>query len=403
MPGGRSSTSIHARAYVLIRVFHEMHRESMTMTRKFRVLAGLTLAAWCWLVCSPGALADEITKRADAPKPLPPEQSLRHFRLPQDLRIELVASEPLVADPSAIAWDERGRLFVCELHGYNLEGHLDVQKLNKTGVLDKVVRRIPASPEARKAAEKETYGTVKLLTDTDGDGRMDRADVWADHLPPCHGLVAARGGVIVVCRPDILFLADRDGDGKAEVRETLFTGFEFTTLERSINNPRWNLDNWIYVSGGNAGGRITGPNLKTPVVIGTTDFRFKPDGSAIEPVTGRTYTFGQTMNDWGDRFLISTGSPALYAAPLPYRYLARNPYLPAPNTVANAADYMRVYPASQPHPWRLERSQKKEWAKYYSERYGAAEAAPNGYFTSACGQLIYRAGTLPKAYRGNLF
>ena len=371
--------------------------------RDHKLLPVVTLAGLCWMTCSMTIDADEIRRRADAPRPLSPEQSIKHFRLPKDLRIELVASEPLVADPSAVAFDQRGRLFVCEMHGYNLEGHLDVQQLNKTGVLDKVVRRIPAGPEAKKAAEEETYGTVKLLTDTDGDGRMDQADVWADRLPPCHGLVVSRGGVIVVCRPDIIFLADRDGDGRAEVRETLFTGFGLTTMERSINNPRWSLDNWIYVSGGNAGGRITGPYLKTPVQIGTTDFRFKPDGTAIEPVTGRTSTFGQTMNDWGDRFLITTRSPALYAAPLPYRYLARNPYVASPSAVANAADYIRVYPASRPHPWRLERSQKGEWAKYYSDRYGEAESAPNGYFTSACGQLIYRADALPEAYHGNLF
>ncbi|MCP4785607.1 MAG: c-type cytochrome [Fuerstiella sp.] len=367
-----------------------------------KLLPLITLFGLCGLACSVACAADEIERRDDAPKPLSAEQSIKHFRLPDDLRIELVADEPLVADPAAIAFDRRGRLFVCELHGYNLEGHLDVQQLNKTGKLDTVVRRIPAGSEAREAAEDGTYGTVKLLTDTNGDGRMDRADVWADRLPPCHGLVVARGGVIVVCQPDILFLADRDGDGKAEIRETLFTGFGQTTMERSINNPRWGLDNWIYVSGGNAGGRINGPHLKNSVQIGTTDFRIKADGSAIEPVTGRTATFGQTMTDWGDRFLITTRSPALYAVPLPYRYLARNPYVPSPSAVANAFDDIRTYPASQPHPWRLERSQKKEWARYYGDRYGAAEATANGYFTSACGQLIYRANTLPEAYRDNL-
>ncbi len=375
------------------------------MTNKTReLLLAITLIGLCCLACRTAVDADEIQRRTDAPKPLPPEQSVKHFRLPDDLRIELVASEPLVADPSAVAFDQSGRLFVCEMHGYNLEGHLDVQELNKTGVLDNVVRRIPASAEAKKSAEEETYGTVKVLTDTDGDGRMDRADVWADRLPPCHGLAPVRDGVVVVCSPDIIFLADRDGDGKAEVRETLFTGFGLTTMERSINNPRWSLHNWIYVSGGNAGGQITGPRLKAPVAIGATDFRFKPDGTAIEPVTGRTATFGQTMNDWGERFLTTTRSPALYPIPLSHRYLARNPYVPSPSAVANAMDYdIRVYPASRPHPWRTERSQKGEWAKYYTDRYGQAESSPNGYFTAACGQLMYRADTLPDAYHGNLF
>ncbi len=344
-----------------------------------------------------------IERRADAPKPLTPEKSVQQFQLPQDLRIELAAAEPLVVDPSAIAFDEQGQMFVCEIHGYNLEGHLDVQELNKSGKLDQEVRRIPASSGAKKAAEEETYGTVKLLIDTDGDGRMDRAQVWADRLPPCHGLIAARGGVIVICRPDILYLADRDGDGRAEVRETLFTNFAITALERSINNPRFGLDNWIYVASGNSGGRITGPQLAKAVQLGATDFRFKPDGSAIEPVTGRNFTFGLTFNDWGDRFLIKTTSPALHAVPLPYRYLLRNPYAVSPSESVNLADYNQVYPTSKPHPWRLERSQKKAWAKFYGDRYGAAESAANGYFTAACGQLIYRADALSKKYRGNLF
>src|SRR5438132_4789591 len=115
----------------------------------------------------------QIPKPADAPKPLSPEDSKKTFKLPDGFRLELVASEPLVREPSGVCWDERGQLFVCELHGYNLEGQYDVDELNKTGQLDRVVRRIQANERAKKAAEAETYGTIKRLRDTDGDGRMD--------------------------------------------------------------------------------------------------------------------------------------------------------------------------------------------------------------------------------------
>ena len=122
------------------------------------------------------AAAAEIPLATDAPRPLTPEESQQRFQLPPGFRIELVASEPHVADPVAMAFDARGRIFVCEIHGYNLEGYLDVLELNKTGVLDKAVRRIPANPDAiRNRRPQEQYGTVKLLEDTDGDGRMDRA------------------------------------------------------------------------------------------------------------------------------------------------------------------------------------------------------------------------------------
>src|SRR5205807_1377096 len=105
--------------------------------------------------------------------------------------------------------------FVCELHGYNLEGQYDIEELNKTGQLDRQVRRIQANPQAKQRALEGTYGTVKMLADPDGTGRMTRATVYADRLPPCYGICPARGGVIVACAPDIVYLADSKGDGKA--------------------------------------------------------------------------------------------------------------------------------------------------------------------------------------------
>ena len=246
-----------------------------------------------------------------APLPLSPEESAAKIRLPDGFRIELVASEPVVEEPTCIAFDEFGRTFFCELHGFNVEGELDVAELNKTGKIDKSVRRIRWEREGGRIAEEAKelqYGTVKLLTDCDGDGRMDQARVWADRLPPCYGMLPVGGGLIVVCAPEIFFLVDRDGDGKAEVREVLFTGFRREFIERGINNPRWCVDNWIYVGSGGDGGTITGPKLKEPVELGRTDFRIKPNGSAIEPVTGVVRTFGLALNDIGDRFTAAGGT-----------------------------------------------------------------------------------------------
>ena len=342
---------------------------------------------------------EEIKPAADAPRPLSPEESHNRFKLAKGLEIELVASEPLIADPTGIAWDEQGRLFVCEIHGYNLEGHLDIMELNKTGKLDKKIRRIYANPQALEEARKQTYGRVKLLRDLDGDGKMDRADTWADDLPGCFGIVPARGGIIAITAFRIIYLNDSSGDGKADIRETLFDGFEMHIIERAINNPRWGQDNWIYVAGSNRGAMVSGPHLEGKVNLGRNDFRFKADGSAIEPVTGTNYTFGLSLTDSGDRFLISTGSHALYAIPLPYRYLVRNPHVPTPGAVANAGQDPRVYPISKPHPWRVARSKDPRWVKFY----GRMEAIANGYLTSACGQLVYRAQLLGEEYRGDHF
>ncbi|MBI3863622.1 MAG: c-type cytochrome [Planctomycetia bacterium] len=356
------------------------------------LLAGIALCA----IGVSTARGEEIQPATDRPQPKSPEESARCAKLPPGFRLDLVAAEPLVREPTAMAFDGRGRIFVCEIHGYNLDGYLDIIELNKTGKLDREVRRVRhATPESQEAAKKETYGTVKLLRDTDGDGRMDVADVWADRLPPCYGVTPARGGVIVICAPDIIYLADRDGDGIAEVRETLFTGFAREYIERGINSPRLGPDNWIYCAAGGGGGTITGPKLARPVKIGHTDFRFKPDGSAIEPVTGRESMFGLAMTDFGDRFhTIMT-----YVIPIPDRYLARNPYVQSPAAEIGIIPSRQLFPISQPDPWRKARGQDPAWVQFY----GAAETQPNGQFTASSGQTIYRADAFPAEYRGNYF
>src|SRR6185295_10169488 len=75
----------------------------------------------------------QIPQPTDAPPPMTPEQSAAAFRLPDGFRMEVIASEPLIASPSGVCWDERGRMFVSELHGYNLAGQLDIEELNKAG------------------------------------------------------------------------------------------------------------------------------------------------------------------------------------------------------------------------------------------------------------------------------
>jgi putative membrane-bound dehydrogenase-like protein len=348
-----------------------------------------------------GTTYGQIPKLDDAPKPLSPAESARHFKVPQGFRIELVASDPLIREPSGVCWDERGQLFVSELHGYNLEGQYDIEELNKSGKLDRVVRRMQADERHKQAADAETYGTIKRLYDIDGDGRMDRASVWADRLPPCLGICPAQGGIIAACRTQILLLVDRDGDGQAEIREVLFEGFAKGPLERSINCPQWGPDHWIYVGRGSGGGTIRGKYLTQPVQLPHTDFRIKPDGTAIEPVAGGTQTMGFTFTESGDRFVISTREPGIFVAPLEWRYLARNPDIATPALDQPATADQRVYPTSKPHPWRTRRAADPGFSKYYSDHYGIQESAPNGYFTSACSPLVYQDVALP-GLRGQL-
>src|SRR5262245_49536608 len=369
--------------------------------RLFRVLVTVGVVLAGLLVDVPLPATAQVPKPTDAPGPLSPKESARRFKLPEGFCLELVASEPLIREPSGVCWDERGQLFVSELHGYNVEGQYDIEELNKTGQLDHVVRRIQADERHKKAAEAGTYGTIKRLSDIDGDGRMDRAEVWADRLPPCLGICPARGGIIAACQTQILFLADRDRDGRAEVREVLFEGFAKGPLERSINCPQWGPDHWIYVGRGSGGGTIRGKYLDPPMQLPHTDFRIRPDGTAIEPVAGGTHTMGFAFAESGDRFVVSTRSPGIFVAPLEWRCLARNPDLAAPPLEQPPTADQRVYPTSEPHPWRTRRAADPGFSKYYGDRYGIEESAPNGYFTSACSPLVYQDVALP-GLRGQL-
>lgn len=337
----------------------------------------------------------EIPRPDDAPPPLSPEESAKCVKVPPGFHLEIVASEPLIREPSGVCWDERGRMFVCELHGFNVDGQIDIDEQNKTGELDTVVRRFFVPEHIEKAAQAETYGTVKLLTDTNGDGRMDKAEVWADRLPACFGVCPARGGVIVVCAPDIIYLADNDHDGTAEVREVLYTGFSTGVLDRRMGDPKWGMDDWIYVGRSHAPATITGPHLATPVDLPNTDFRIKPDGSAIEPVSGDVGGLGHTRTESGDRFVSSVGWPAHLVVPLPWDALARNPYVATPPLTVQVFPDRKVFPSSQPHPWRSKRAADPGFSKFYTDGWGVAESSPNGYFTSCCGPLVYQDHVLP--------
>jgi putative membrane-bound dehydrogenase-like protein len=353
------------------------------------------------LLCSTRAGSAQIPVPTDTPKPMSVAESAKAVKLPPGFKLEIVAAEPLVREPSNMCWDERGRLFICELHGYNQEGQFDIDELNKTGKLDKEVRRFFADPKHIEAAKKEQYGTIKMLVDSTGTGKYDKAVVFADKLPACYGMVPYKGGLIVACAPDIMYLADRDGDGVAEVREVLFTGFGEELMERRINDPHWGPDGWVYFGRGGPVKTITGPKLKAPVVLPNTDFRIKPDGSAIEGITGGTKTIGFTWTDWGDRFVISTNTPALFVPPLDWNALSRNPYIGASLPELNLSSDQRVYPISAAHPWRTKRAEDPGFSKYYKNRYGIGESAANGYFTSGCSPLFYQDSTIP-ALKGSI-
>ena len=207
-------------------------------------------------------------------RPKSPRDALNCLQTEPGLRIELVAAEPLVMDPVAIAFDRRGRMFVVEYGDYPTGAEGDGPPLSR----------------------------VVLLEDTDADGRSDRRHVFADRLTFAHSLMAWNGGILVGAQTEIVFLKDTTGDNRADLRQVLFQGFVPAHPQMQIGNPRWGFDNWIYLNYGT--GQITSSKAAEKVVdMPRMDFRFHPVTHEFEADSGLGQ-FGNTVDNWGHRFFL---------------------------------------------------------------------------------------------------
>lgn len=317
------------------------------------LLAGAILAVCLGLSrAMPRARADDAP-----PRPLDAAEALRSYRVKPGLRIELVASEPLIEDPVAIDFGPDGRLWVCEMHDY------------------------PMGEDGKYTPG----GRIKILKDTDGDGRYDQATLFLDGLSFPTGIMAWRKGALVCAAPQVIYAEDTDGDGKADRREVVMEGFGTGHPQAKVNSLYLGLDNWLYGASGLQGGRITMLSSGKAIEIGSRDFRFLPDTGAIEPVSGRTQ-HGRARDDFGNHFGNSNSS-LFQHYPLPENFAAHNPSIapPAPYVfVPRDEDNSRVFPAS-----------------VTLTRFNDFQSA--NHVTSACGPGIYRDTLLGEGYAGNAF
>ena len=158
--------------------------------------------------------------------PQSPAQALQEFHIAPGLRIELVAAEPEIESPVAMAFDEDGKLWVVEMRDY------------------------PNGP----APGQPPQGRIRVLEDRDGDGLYEHSRVFADNLLFANGLMPWKGGVVVTAAPHILYLKDTDGDGRADHREVLYEGFTDQNPQLRVSHPVLGLDDWVYVANGLRGG-----------------------------------------------------------------------------------------------------------------------------------------------------
>src|SRR5579885_1715391 len=249
-------------------------REPFASQRRGQLMRGRRLARWAVLLLGLGGFA---VGAADEPKPgIPPtgprspKEELATFCAAKGFRVELVAAEPDVVDPVAMAFDEDGRLFVCEMRGYPNEGR-------------------GTDPRDPKKPSPIATGRVKLLEDRDGDGIYERCTTFAEGLRFPTSVMPWKGGVIVANAPDLLYLEDTDGDGKADRKRVLYTGFNLDNIQQLVNSLQWGLDNWVYGVAGNAGGTIrSGEKPDAPAVtLRGRGIRFHPETpGSLEPTSG---------------------------------------------------------------------------------------------------------------------
>src|SRR5205085_8477935 len=135
-------------------------------------------------------------------------------------------------------------------------------------------------------------------------------------------------GVIVTAAPEIFYAEDTDGDGRADVKKVLFSGFVEGNQQHRVNGPVWGLDNWVYCANGHSGGLVKSFNNDKPVNINGRDFRLKPDEGICDPQTGMTQ-YGRSQNDWGDWFGNDNSNPAFQFV-LADHYMRRNPHYAVP-------------------------------------------------------------------------
>jgi putative membrane-bound dehydrogenase-like protein len=284
--------------------------------------------------------------------PLSPEESQAAWEIDGDYEMQLVAAEPLVCDPVDVVWDEKGRMFVAEMRDY------------------------PLPPEGEPLLSR-----IRLLRDRDGDGRMDEAVTWADELDHVQGLLPMQGGLLATTRTAILFLKDTDGDDRADVIRQLYISNEPGHNQLQIANPRWGLDNAIYLNNGLDGKQIypvDQPDAKLDIT--RLNLRYDPRAKTLATVSGAGQ-FGGSLDDWGRRFFCSNRNPVMFAV-MPLRALQGNPH--AGLTLAQED----IQPPGAP-----------VWPINLSHTTSVAHA---GTHTAACGLGVYRGDLMPDL-AGNVF
>ncbi|HEX2475179.1 MAG TPA: neutral/alkaline non-lysosomal ceramidase N-terminal domain-containing protein [Lacipirellulaceae bacterium] len=296
---------------------------------------------------------EQLKNNAPQP-PLAPDEGLQSISVPSGFTVQLVASEPLIADPINLAFGHDGALWVVEMGDYPLG--------------------------SERASEG---GRIKRLTDTDGDGVFDQATVFLEGLNFPTGAHPWRDGVIVSAAPEIFFARDRDGDGRADEREVLYSGFTPANPQHRTNGFAYGLDHSLHCASGDNLGDLTLVRTGETVNASGQDVQIWPDSGRLAAISGRTQ-YIRSRNDWGDWFGNDNSRP-MYHYPIENRYLRRN------KAVSFSENKQQLFhPPVAPPVYPLGET---------PDRFNDLFAANR--FTSACSTIVVRSKSLGDEFEGN--
>ncbi|WP_238857810.1 PVC-type heme-binding CxxCH protein [Poritiphilus flavus] len=321
-----------------IRIFRiVIPRKLQSVLRINPFIALLCFATLCWQ-CERG------------PSPaLSPEEALNSFVLADsNLKIELVAAEPLVQDPVAISFDEGGRLWVVEMLGF-------MQDIDGKGELDKV-------------------GRISVLFDDDEDGKMDRSIVFLDSLVLPRAVAIVKGGALVAENIPLWFAEDTDGDFKADRKVLIDSTYGGHGMPEHSANGLWRgMDNWYYNAKSSSRYRRTSTGWEK----GETEFRGQ---------------WGICHDDAGRLFYNYNWSQLHADLVPPNALLANKNHSPSSGIDHGLTLDRKIYPI------RSNTAVNRGYVPGTLDEEGKLLE-----FASACGPLIYRGQALAPSFYGDAF
>jgi glucose/arabinose dehydrogenase/mono/diheme cytochrome c family protein len=318
------------------------------------LLCCLFLSAGADAIAQSGDREGELQQPPPAHLKAPPapalsaEQALKTFRVAPGFKVEIVASDPLLFDPVAMTVGPDGRIWVAEMRAF--------------------------MPNVDGKGENAPIGTIAVLEDTNGDGRMDKRQEFAGGFVLPRALALVADGLLVAEPPNLWFLKDKNGDGKADERIRVAEDYgNSSSPEHTANGLMWGLDNWIYSANH------------------TVRYRYDAGEWHAEPTIFRGQ-WGITQDDQG-RLFYNTNSDPLRMDVVPAEYLYRNPNLVEPlgaNVQLVTPQELSVWPGRVTigvnRGYRILR-----------------EDGTLPVVTAACAPVIYRGSLFPRDFYGNAF